>query len=362
MKSTLNPKLIILLVLGIFFVVSPLFIYNPINKNREYNTSSNYIDQFVHKNLKISAVSGPIYIDDINPSFNWSVAKEAGICTGSGTYSDPYIIEDLVINVGGRTSGIIIENSNVYFRIENCTLYNSGDYSNQGIRLLNVTNAQLIENNCSNGFYEGIYLLNSYNNSILGNIANNNRNGIYGSFCDYNNISGNTVNNNIYFGLILGACDNNTISGNIANNNLDGIILGECNNNSLSRNTANDNLGGRSISLSHSNNNIISGNIANNSFVGIHLSSSNNNTISGNITNDNQYGLFLANSNNNTITGNILLGNDYCITDEYGGANNNIKNNDCGRENGLISGYNLFFLFGIFSFIAILISRKLKQS
>lgn len=44
-------------------------------------------------------------------------AKTAGICTGQGTYSDPYVIQDLVIDAGESGSCILIENSNDYFKI-----------------------------------------------------------------------------------------------------------------------------------------------------------------------------------------------------------------------------------------------------
>ena len=88
-----------------------------------------------------------IVINNGNGStYNWSVAKADGICTGNGTYSEPYIIEDLVIDAGGSGSCISIENSDVYFIIENCTLYNSGGYYTAGIKLSYVDNSQLINN------------------------------------------------------------------------------------------------------------------------------------------------------------------------------------------------------------------------
>ena len=69
---------------------------------------------------KTSMISGKIHINN-----NWSAAKAAGICTGNGTYSEPYIIEDLEIDAGGSGSGILIENSDVYVKIENCTVSDS---------------------------------------------------------------------------------------------------------------------------------------------------------------------------------------------------------------------------------------------
>ena len=73
-------------------------------------------------NLKSSKISKKIYIDG---NQGWIDFRNAGNCTGSGTYSDPYIIKDLVID--GESSGncILIENSDGYFLIQNCTLYNS---------------------------------------------------------------------------------------------------------------------------------------------------------------------------------------------------------------------------------------------
>ena len=133
-------KLIVLTTIGICFfgfALSPI-----INNNFEVEIGDRY-----NENLKTLKISGPIHIDDNNPSINWSVAKSAGICTGNGTYSNPYVIEDLVINAGGSGNGIWIENSDVYFIIENCTLFNSGGGTYYaGIKLVYVKNSQLTNN------------------------------------------------------------------------------------------------------------------------------------------------------------------------------------------------------------------------
>jgi len=147
MKSKAKTKIIIIFTLGIVFGLSLFFITNNNLSEINNDTSSKYSDNsnFDNKNLKISADSEKIHIDN-----NWTDAKAAGICTGSGNYTHPYIIEDLIIDSGGSGSGIRIENSDFYFRIENCTLYNSGgSYPNAGIRLYNVDNGTLIDNNCS---------------------------------------------------------------------------------------------------------------------------------------------------------------------------------------------------------------------
>jgi len=218
--------------------------------------------------LKISAVSGKIHIDN-----NWTDARDAGICTGNGTYSEPYIIEDLVIDGGGSGSCIWIENSDVCFKIENCTVYYSGGYDHAGIAFYNVSNALIIENNFNSSIpnYYGIYLRDSDNNSILGNI----------------------VSDTARYGIYLSDSDNNTLSGNTANYNKDnGIFLRDSDNNTISGNTANYNSNWYGIYLYNSDNNKILGNTANYNKIGIYFVYGHNNTISGNIMN--QCGLLIS--------------------------------------------------------------------
>jgi len=186
----------------------------------------------------------------INGNQEWINLKNAEKCTGAGTYSDPYIIKDLVIDGGNSSSGIIIENTSVYFKIENCTVYNSGDKSSDaGIKLYLVGNGTLINNN----------------------VSNNNNYGIYLSYCNNITVSSNTVNNNSIRGINLSLSNNNTVSGNTVNyNNEYGIFLAG-NNNIVSGNTANNNIYGIKLWISH--NCTISDNIANtNSFYGLVLS------------------------------------------------------------------------------------------
>jgi parallel beta-helix repeat protein len=142
-------------------------------------------------------MSWHIHIDDNDPLSNWSVAKDAEICTGNGTFFEPYVIEDFVINGGNVGSCIWIENSNAYFRIENCSLTNSAELLTQaGIKLNNVNNSYIINNTClSNG------------------------NGIRAEYCDNNTIYGNIVNDNEHHGISLYNCNNNSISSNKADNN-----------------------------------------------------------------------------------------------------------------------------------------------
>ena len=343
-----NTKLIIfiLFTLGILFVSAP----------KTTITGNNNVNNFDNEKLKISAVSGKIHI--INNS-GWVDFRNAGNCTGSGTYSDPYIIEDLVIDGGGSGNSISIENSNVYFKIENCTLYNAEWGSDAGIGLLNVNNSQLIGNDCSysqlgivlgdvrdygggcdnntitgnivNNNRGGMYLFDSYNNTISGNTANNNTwSGIYLVGSNYTVVSGNTMNDNNMCGINIGWGYNNLIvSGNTMNdNNMQGLWMDESFNNTISGNIMNNNnLSG--ICLIDSNYNIISGNTAiYNKECGIVLFHGNYNTISGNTANYNQWGIVLYNTGYNIVSGNNLIGNDECIV-EVDCQGNVIQDNDC---------------------------------
>ena len=194
----------ILILLGIIFALSTVITYN-LNFNAGNNDKSSvYSDAITldKENLKLSIVSGKIHI--INNS-GWIDFRNADNCKGQGIPSDPYVIEDLEIDAGGLGSCIWVENTDVYFKIENCTVYNSGGDPpdpNAGIRLSYVNNSQLIDNNCSS-----------------------NENGIILYESNKNNISGNTANDNHYYGIKLDESVTNTLSGNNASYNFGGGYL-----------------------------------------------------------------------------------------------------------------------------------------
>jgi parallel beta-helix repeat protein len=260
MKSSRKTKTIILIIFGILF--SPLFINNPkFNAKNRYITS-NYND-FI--NLKLSAISGKIHINN-----NWSAAKTAGICTGLGTSSNPYIIEDLIIDGGDSGSCILIENSNVYFKIENCSLLNSGgtgwddgEYAYAGIELENVRNGDLTNNNCSNNFV-GILAKDCYNIQVLDNY----------------------VNNNDEFGILIWNVNNSDIYANIIRYNPQGLGLDESNHNTLSDNIFEFNFVGLAIAF-HSNYNILTGNNITSNDIGVQFHTSKCNTLINNIYSNN---------------------------------------------------------------------------
>lgn len=148
---------------------------------------------FKNETFKISAISGKIYINN-----NWTDTKAAGICTGEGIESDPYVIKDLIIDAGGSGSNILIVNSIEYFRIENCTLSNCGsDFYDAGIKLISVDNAELVGNQFSNPDGFGIILNGSNSNIIRENFITAKR-GISVRFSNDNQIYLNNLQNPIF--------------------------------------------------------------------------------------------------------------------------------------------------------------------
>jgi parallel beta-helix repeat protein len=287
MKSKRKTRILVLIILGFLFALSPIFVTNLSFTARDRDITSNYNDEFDHDNFKISGVSGKIHIDG---NSGWAAFKAAGNCTGSGNYTHPYIIEDLIIEGDGTGSCVLIENSDVYFRIENCSIYNG----NTGIFIYNCINSILLGNNASNNLF-GIRLTNSENIVISGNIANY----------------------NYYYGISLGNSNDITVTGNIANyNSYSGIILEDSFGNNVSGNTVNYNNyndWSMGIDLYFCNGNIVSGNTVNNNHYGIHLYKSNNSIIRFNIIEENIIGICLKFSYSNEISNNTFNGNNVDI-------------------------------------------------
>ena len=397
MKS--KTKVLILLTLLIIFLFSGIF-NSRFSKNIITNKQSLEFKEKDQVQINQSGfwdlTGNPIYIDDLATgvgAHNWTWAETQPWCSGSGYWTDPYIIENVTINGQGSGSCIEIKNSDTYFIIQNCTVYNSGSVVwDAGVMLDNVDNGKIINNNCSDNDGNGICLYDSHNNTISGNNANNNWNGILLYDSDNNTISGNNASNNPY-GIFLLFSNKNTLSGNNANNNQNGIRLFDSNDNTLSGNIASNNYDG-GIHLDESNNNTLLGNLMN--FCGIFLSGSlaeisshivdntnlvNNKPVyyyvnetglgSSNFTNAGQIilincsnsiisglnlsysttGIHLYYSNNNTLSGNTANNNNRYGIHLYDSDNNtlsgnNASNNDDGgiylhnSDNSTLSGNN----------------------
>ena len=87
----------------------------------------------------------PIFIDG-----NAGFTNASGVVWGSGTSSDPYIIENWDIDAS-TADGIEMWNVDAYFIIRNCNLHDGYDY--RGIHLFFCINGILDNNTCSNNYY-----------------------------------------------------------------------------------------------------------------------------------------------------------------------------------------------------------------
>ncbi len=224
-----------------------------------------------------------IFIDDNNPNFNWSKTMAENLwCTGSGTWNDPYIIDNVIIDGKNSGSCIEIQNSNEYFIIQNSICFNSesstgSDYPG-GIKLNNTNNGKIILNNCSNNGW-GIILLDSNNISGNENFIENNDGGIFLHNSNYNTFKQNSVNNNrggfLFYGIFISSSDNNTFIVNNASNNEYAINFVSSNNNSILGNILVDNDKGiifGALMPSENDNNIFINNIIhNNTLYGVEI-------------------------------------------------------------------------------------------
>jgi parallel beta-helix repeat protein len=294
------------------------------------------------KNVRISGPISPIIIDDTLPGSNWAWAStQPWFGGGSGLESDPYVLKSLIIDGGGVSDCITIKNSIAYFKIQNCTVYNSG--VGAGIYLNNVSNGILFLNNCSNTPYYGIDLYDScYNhiesNFIIGysggsgiNLWLSHNNTIGSNFIKYkyqgirletssdNLIVDNTAELNENFGILLMTTSNhNTVSGNNANNQTyeSGITVLNSQDNTITDNFLSDNNKvGIEIDAS-SFNELYSNTIISNEQSGISIWTnlgsgiSTDNNVTGNIISENGNGIYLSNTSNNQILNNEIANSD----------------------------------------------------
>ena len=295
-----------------------------------------------------------IAVQNVSADPTISITDNSGFIgyPGSGTPIDPYRIENFTISAA-LAHGISIQDTDAYFVIKNCTVYDGGS-SYDGIYLENVTHGSVENCTVYNNTW-GIGLSSScYNNTLTGNTAYNNTAGIFLSYsCSNNTLTSNTAYNNTYGIFLSSSSSNNTLTSNTACNNTNGIYLSYSSNNTLASNTACNNTNGIYLWIG-CNNNTLTGNIADHNVVGIHLQencnnntlASNtayngygigagivlefynyNNTLTSNTVYDNYHGFYFYSSHNNTLTGNTAYNNTRGINLDFGSSNNTFSNN-----------------------------------
>ena len=167
--------------------------------------------------VKMWNLSGvPIYIDNTDPNNDWvTIESENPWCRGSGTLLDPYMIENVIINGYIDDSCITVLNSDVYFIIQNCEVFNG---VKRGIWLNYTQNGIIAHNIIHDNHFQGVYLWEyCEQNEIVNNeIFNHTGNGIaFYQYCDNNILSENTIYDNDDDGIgFFRYCTDNIITNN----------------------------------------------------------------------------------------------------------------------------------------------------
>jgi parallel beta-helix repeat protein len=243
----------------------------------------------------------------INGDSNFNVTAQAEGWSGNGTRFNPYIIENLEIDLGGGPGNCIsISNTMAYFIIRNCNLTSASANSYSGIYLNNVANGQLTNNQCNLNDV-GITTENSHNNTITNNTCSGNA--FLGSWI--RNANYNTIFDNLYIsneiGIYVEISDFNLIANNsFSNNDFTGIYCIVGGFNTLANNTFTST--GNGIVIEQSSSNIITSNKLTWNNEGIWLwNNANSNTVTNNTCSDNIIAIELdENTNSNDIVWNIL--------------------------------------------------------
>jgi len=335
------------------------------------NSNVNRVNYYSLKNSLVWDLD-PIIIDDSGAGdYTWNEAVLEAWCSGLGIVDNPYIIENLIIDGQEIASCLEIRNSAAHVNIKNCTLFNAGYLSAMyyaAIKLDNVSNVQLIENDCSNnnGYgiviqdsnhinlsenhveengrgeiftFDGIVFINTNNTNIFGNtLILNGENGISFKNCKNNFFVENTVLQSGSYGIRKDSCYNITIYNNIIRSNNYGIGVYYSGLNNISKNT-----------IEHNTN-------------GIYCEESDFNSIKDNTIKYSVWGIDFYKSDYNNVTGNILVNNEYCINEDLC-IGNIIEDNQCLTVEESISGYYItlmIFLISLTSIFLVFLSKKKK--
>lgn len=255
---------------------------------------------------------------------------------GDGTLSSPYIIEKFSISGSPGRNMIEIRGTNVYFRIQHCSLW-GGEL---GISLTKVENGYL-SNNIIYDNHAGIVLWDSsnYNVIINNNVHSSNVEGIGLHFSNNNIITGNTVYKNQGGILLWESTSFNTVINNSAySNNVEGIGLHAANNNIVTGNTVYDNDGGFTLWEYSSYNEIINNSAYSNNEGIICLDSASDNQLVNNTISFNSLGISIHSSSNSIDSNNFYYNHGEALGFEPGSSYNIVEGNNF--INNYLGAYN----------------------
>jgi parallel beta-helix repeat protein len=228
---------------------------------------------------------------------------------GTGTPSDPYVLENLTIDAGGSPNCIYFADTTLSFVIKWANLTGA---SGAAIEFYNVINGR-VEGSSIHDNVDGISLVASFDNSIDG--VNSSGNGRYGLSMDHS--GGNFISSSTFGGNQVGirmwsSSENELTSVNCTGSIENGMYLSASSYNTLDQVNCSWN-GQSGIYMTSSRWNEMTGSILSNNTIGIWMDySSDNNTIEASTVHDNSYvGANLTHSNGNIIRANTFVGEPY---------------------------------------------------
>jgi parallel beta-helix repeat protein len=338
--------------------------------------------------VKANTIYVPTDYTTIQEAINMAIEGDT-VFVYSGTYFESVNVDKIINLTGENRDKTIIDGSGggvgIYVSVDwvNITGFNVTNCGinpvDSGIKLDNVHNCRIAQNNIFSNDHEGIHLYSSSYNIIADNNVFSNSDGISMELnSNYNTIANNSASNNIDIGIYITSSIFNTISNNIASDNRYGIHLTNSRTNTL----INNQLIGNSIHISGqfpnewNTHNIDTSNTVNGKpvfywknqnggtvppgagevilancqnirienqdvsggTVGIELGFSNNNYITNNtVSSQNMYGIHLCFSDYNTLTNNTAQNGGHGFYFYSSGnnilTNNNISYNDVKWDN-----------------------------
>jgi parallel beta-helix repeat protein len=151
---------------------------------------------------------------------DYEFTAENGVCSGSGTLADPYVIEDWTIDAGYDDYGIKIHGTTKAFIIRNVEISGAGksaiylSYVKNGT----IEDCQFVAN------WAGVTLNYSSLNQISDSTFSDNTDGIHFTFSSKNQILANTFGENDC-AIWLDASDDNQLTGNYIADGYTGLYL-----------------------------------------------------------------------------------------------------------------------------------------
>ncbi len=297
-------------------------------------------------NDTILTMRSPILIDG-----NTDFTSGNGVSSGSGSVSDPYIIENWKISAKDG-HGIYIMDTDVYFIIKNCMIENGGELNYNGIYFDNIRNGS-IENCLFENNGDGVFGCASMDITVHNNTYNNNGAGILFYEGSRNiTITNNTLSSNREGILLWSYVDRCYVANNtIRSSNLGIRLLSYCDHNIVEYNNILETYGKGSsgIKIDSGSNNVIRYNNCSGNFrSGISFIESNDNLIQGNIFMNNKttgdrlrsYGIMLSSSKNNMFKYNSLIN---CGIRFYWSEDNDTISNSIDNSNK-VNGKDIVFL------------------